>query len=171
MKGYVQVYTGDGKGKTSAALGLILRASGAGLRAYLGQFIKRGSYGEIKALQEHFPEVAVEQFGHGEFIKDKPSPEDIKAARDGLEKLRAAMLGGQYDVVIADEIGPAVATGLFPVEDVIQLLDQRPEDVELVLTGRDIHERLIERADLVTDMRNVKHYLDSDVKARKGIEC
>ena len=170
MKGYVHVYTGNGKGKTTAALGLIVRACGAGLRVYLGQFIKKRHYSEIKTLKDRFPEVTIEQYGRGCFIKGKPSPQDIKAAQDGMKKLRKAMLSGKHDIVIADEANIAVSFDLFPVEDIIRLIDEKPENVELILTGRGAHRRLIDRADLVTEMKDIKHYLDKGVASRRGIE-
>ena len=170
MKGYVQIYTGDGKGKTTAALGLIVRATGAGLRVYLGQFIKKHDYSEIRTLAERFSEVVVEQYGRGCFIKREPTPEDIEAAREGLKKLHNAVSCSKYDVVIADEANVAVSVGLFGVEELLALIDAKPDDVELVLTGRKADERLIERADLVTEMKSIKHYFDKGVQGRKGIE-
>lgn len=170
MKGYVQVYTGTGKGKTTAALGLALRALGAGLRVYLGQFIKKGNYCEIRILKNRFKEMTVRQYGRGCFIRGKPSPMDVRAAERGLSELRTAMLGGDYDLVIADELNPAVSIGLLDIEDLIRLIEDKPEHVELVITGRGAHQRLIRRADLVTDMRSLKHYLAKGVRARKGIE-
>jgi len=170
MKGYVQVYTGDGKGKTTAALGLILRARGAGLRVYLGQFIKKGDFSEIKSLRERFPEVTVEQYGLGHFIKEEPSPDDIAAAMEGLGKLRTAVLSGDYDIIIADEAGPAVTVGLFPADELVSLIDQKPDEVELVITGRGVDKTVMARADLITEMRSVKHYMDDGVGARQGIE-
>ena len=170
MKGYVQVYTGEGKGKTTAALGLIMRACGAGLRVYFGQFIKKKDYSEIRMLNERFPDVTVEQYGRGHFIKKKPLPEDIDAAQNGLTKLRNAMLSGEYNIIIADEANVAISLGLFQVEEILRLIDDRPENVEMVFTGRNAHERLVERADLVTEMKDIKHYYDQGVSARIGIE-
>ena len=170
MNGYVQVYTGDGKGKTTAALGLIVRARGAGLRVYLGQFIKKGDFSEIKALRNHFPKVTVEQHGLGRFVKGEPSAEDLAAAATGLQKLRDAMGCGDYDVVIADEANSAVSAGLFSAQDLVALIDDKPANVELVLTGRNADRLVIDRADLVTEMKNVKHYKDDGVAARPGIE-
>ena len=170
MKGYLQIYTGNGKGKTTAALGLILRAAGAGLRVFFGQFIKHGDFSEILALRDRFPEVTVAQFGLGRFIPGEPSPEDIRAAQEGLTALRAAMLGGDYDLVVADEAGPAVKAGLFGEEDLLDLADARPDSVELILTGRHIPATVIDKADLVTEMKAVRHYFESGVKSRKGIE-
>ncbi len=170
MKGYTQVYTGTGKGKTTAALGLALRAAGAGLKVYFCQFIKKGNYSEIRALKKFADSVTVRQCGRGRFIRGKPSPRDIAAAARGFEKLRAAMLGADYDVVIADELSPAVSAGLVGIDEVIRLVDEKPKDVELVITGRGAHPRLVKRADLVTDMRCVRHYMDAGVRCRKGIE-
>ena len=170
MKGYVQVYTGKGKGKTTAALGLAVRACGAGLRVYIGQFIKKQRYNEIKALEAGFPNVEIEQYGRGCFIKGEPAPEDVRAAQDGLSRLREAVTGGKYDLVIADEINVATALKLLSVDTVLALVEAKPDNVELVMTGRDADQRLIDRCDLVTEMKSVKHYFDDGVDARPGIE-
>jgi len=170
MKGYVQIYTGDGKGKTTAALGLALRAVGAGLKVYFGQFIKKGNYSEIKMLKRRLPEVTVRQYGCGGFIKGKPSPKDIRAAEQGLSECQKAMLSGHYDLVIADELNSAVSAGLLGVEELLRLIDEKPDHVELVITGRGAHARVIKRADLVTEMKGRKHYFEQGVPARKGIE-
>ncbi|MBM4142676.1 MAG: cob(I)yrinic acid a,c-diamide adenosyltransferase [Lentisphaerae bacterium] len=170
MKGRIQVYTGDGKGKTSAALGLIVRAAGAGLRVYLGQFCKRGDSPEIRVLRERFPEATAAAFGCGGFIRNAPSEADIRAARAGLAALRAALTGGAYDVVIADEAGPAVKAGVIAESDLADLAACRPDAVELVFTGRDMPASIIARADLVTEMKAVRHYFDRGVPARPGIE-
>lgn len=170
MQGYVQVYTGDGKGKTTAALGLVLRAVGAGLRVFVGQFIKGREYSEIRALREHLPTVTVEQFGLGRFIRDAPAAEDVDAARQGLARLREVLVGGHYDVVVADEACTAVQARLFGEDELLALLDARPAAVELVLTGRAVGARLQARADLVTEMHCVKHYFTAGVAGRPGIE-
>lgn len=169
--GYVQVYTGNGKGKTTAALGLALRAAGAGLKIYLGQFIKKGMFSEIRALQSRFPDIALRQYGRGGFIRGKPSGADILSARRGLADLRRAIAGGRYDVVIADEANCAVAAGLLKIEDLLGLIAAKPAGVELVFTGAGAHPRLIRRADLVTEMKAIKHYFQRQVRARRGIEC
>ncbi len=170
MKGYIQVYTGDGKGKTTAALGLSLRAVGAGLSVYFAQFIKKGDYSEIKALKTFSDRVVVEQFGLGRFISGTPAPEDVVAARDGLEKVKAAMQSGRYDLIVMDEANGAVTAGLFPVSALLEIMDGKPEGLELVITGRSAHPEVMERADLVTEMKSVKHYYAAGVKARVGIE-
>ena len=170
MKGYVQVYTGDGKGKTTAALGLSIRAAGAGLNVYIAQFIKMGDYSEIKSLQRFSDVITVEQFGLGRFIKGKPSDEDIAAAAKGLEKVRAILTAGQHPVVILEEANVAIMCGLFSVDDILKLIAIKPETVELVITGRGAAPEIIEKADLVTEMKCVKHYYDQGVQARTGIE-
>lgn len=169
-QGYVQVYTGDGKGKTTAALGLALRAVGAGLKVYIGQFIKKGCYSEIRALKRRFPDIVVRQYGRGGFIRGKPRPEAIRCARRGLAALRRAVTGNRYDLVVADEANCAVSCGVLKIDDLLELVDVKPAGIELVFTGRDAHPRLVRRADLVTDMKAVKHYFQRKVPARKGIE-
>ncbi|CAD7847369.1 MAG: hypothetical protein [Olavius algarvensis Delta 4 endosymbiont] len=170
MQGYVQVYTGDGKGKTTASLGLSLRAAGAGLRVYIAQFIKSGDYSEIKALRRFDDLITIEQFGLGRFIKGRPSDADIQAGADGIAKLKQVFAEGRHDVVIAEEGNTAAACGLFPVETLLGLIAARPDAVELVITGRGADPRVIARADLVTEMQAVKHYYQQGVAARIGIE-
>jgi cob(I)alamin adenosyltransferase len=170
MKGYLQVYTGNGKGKTTAALGLSLRAAGAGLKVYIAQFLKQGDYSEIKALERFSDVIVLEQFGLGQFIKGQPTQAEMDAARDGLEKARQALSSGGYDLVILEEANVAVAIGLFSVKDLMDIIRQRPDHVELVITGRGAAAEVIEKADLVTEMTAVKHYYDKGVQARKGIE-
>ncbi|MEA2064384.1 MAG: cob(I)yrinic acid a,c-diamide adenosyltransferase [Gemmatimonadota bacterium] len=169
-KGYLQVYTGDGKGKTTAALGLALRAAGAGVPVFFSQFIKGMHYSEIAAL-ERFPDlITSRQYGRGCFIKGKPKEKDIELARKGLEELRPVVSSGRYRLVILDEANVAVRYGLFTVEELLEVMDSRARGVEIVLTGRDAHEKVLERADLVTEMLEIKHYFTQGVKARTGIE-
>ena len=170
MQGFVQIYTGDGKGKTTAALGLALRAAGAGLRVYFGQFIKNADYSEIKALARFADCITVRQFGRGCFLLTEPAPEDRAAARRALDAIGLALVSGDYDLVIADEANVAVALGLIEPDDLVSLIDLRPEQVELVLTGRGAPDAVLARADLVTEMRCVRHYYDRGVLARQGIE-
>jgi cob(I)alamin adenosyltransferase len=170
MKGYIQVYTGDGKGKTTAALGLAIRAAGAGLKVFIGQFIKMGEYSEIKALKRFEDLITVEQFGRGRFIQGKPSVEDIKAAQKGLEKIIAILSSGEHKVVIMEEANVAVKIGLLSVQDILKIIAAKPQDVELVITGRGADPRIIEKADLVTEMKEIKHYFQQGVAARVGIE-
>lgn len=170
MKGYVQVYTGDGKGKTTASLGLSIRAAGASLRVYIAQFIKSGDYSEIKALKRFDDLITVEQFGLGRFIRGKPADADIKAGAAGIEKIKRVFSEGRYDVVIVEEGNTAVACGVILVEALLELIDIRPESTELVITGRGADPRVIEKADLVTEMQAVKHYYEKGVADRVGIE-
>ena len=172
FKGYIQVYTGNGKGKTTAALGLALRAAGHGLKTYIGQFIKGQKYGELFAIQKLAPMISIKQFGRSGFIHVTKDPDkiDINKARKGLESCRKAMLSGNYRIIIMDEINVAVYFNLITEEEVHLLLDQKPENVEVILTGRYAPDSFIQRADLVSEINNVKHYYDSGVKARDGIE-
>ncbi|MDY6877618.1 MAG: cob(I)yrinic acid a,c-diamide adenosyltransferase [Chloroflexota bacterium] len=169
-KGYVQVYTGDGKGKTTAALGLALRASGHGLHTYIGQFMKGQPYGELDALHDH-PHITIEQYGDVRCIRrEEVTSEHVTQAHRGLERAREAMLSGKYDIVVLDEVNVTVWFGLLDVEEVLAFLDEKPEPVEVVLTGRRAPPELIEQANLVTEMREVKHYYEQGVLAREGIE-
>ncbi len=169
-KGYVQVYTGNGKGKTTAALGLALRASGHGIHTYVGQFMKGQPYGELDALRDH-SHITIEQYGDVRCIRrEEVTPEHVAQAHRGLARARETMLSGQYDIVVLDEINVTIWFGLLTVEEVLTFLDERPEHVEVILTGRRAPPELIERADLVTEMREVKHYYQQGVLAREGIE-
>lgn len=170
MTRYVQVYTGDGKGKTTAALGLSLRAAGAGLKVFIAQFIKIGDYSEINALKRFSDLITVEQFGTGKFILDEPSLEDRQAAQKGLKRVQAIIPTEEYDLVILDEASVAVTCGLFSGEDLLNLIKLKAENVELIITGRNADPRIIEHADLVTEMKAVKHYYSKGVSARVGIE-
>jgi len=170
MKGYIQVYTGDGKGKTTAALGLCLRAAGAGLKVFVAQFLKNREYSEIKALKRFSDCISVEQFGLGRFIRGNPLPEDIEAAQQGLERVKSVFSSGEYDVMVLDEANVAVKYGLFSEQKLLELIALKPENVELLITGRGASPRIIEKADLVTEMKEIKHYFREKVKARVGIE-
>lgn len=170
MKGYVQVYTGNGKGKTTAALGLALRAAGAGMKIYIAQFIKSHEYSEIKALKRFSDQITLQQFGRGCFIRGNPCQADIDVARQALSAVRDALKSGKYDLVIADEANVAFGCRLVSEDDLLSLMDNRPAHVELVLTGRGAPPAVLERADLVTEMKPIKHYYKRGVEARKGIE-
>ncbi len=170
MRGYIQIYTGDGKGKTTAALGLGLRALGAGLRVSLIQFLKAGESSEIKALRQLAPQVVIRQFGSGRFVRGHPTDEDRQRASQGLAAAREDLTSGRYDVVILDEINMAGALGLVTTEAVLELLRKRRPQVEVILTGRRAASDWCEAADLVTEMKAVKHYFQNGVSARVGIE-
>jgi len=167
----VQVYTGDGKGKTTAALGLALRALGHGLKVYMIQFMKGDpEYGELRAAGR-LDGLTIRQFGRTDFVdRDQPAEEDISMARQGLEHAAAVLAAGEHDLVILDEINVALDFGLVPVKAVLELIENRPPGVELVLTGRSAPRAVIEAADLVTEMREIKHYYQRGRTARDGIE-
>lgn len=166
----MQVYTGDGKGKTTAALGLVVRAAGHGLNSYIGQFMKGRHYGELTALGAD-PHVTIEQYGDLSCIRrEEVTQQHRTQAIQGIARARDAMLSRRFDIVVLDEINVAVWFGLLTVTQVLELLDQRPDGVELVLTGRRAPPELLEAADLVTEMRLVRHYYDRGVGAREGIE-
>lgn len=170
MKGYVQVYTGDGKGKTTAAFGLALRAVGAGFKVYIGQFVKGMKYGELDAVKRFPDQIVLKQYGRDCFIYREPQQADIDAARAGFEEMKKIVASGEYQLVILDEANIATYYKLFSVEELIDLIDSRAENVEIVITGRKADPRIIEKADLVTEMREIKHYYQKGVEARKGIE-
>ena len=168
--GKVHVYTGDGKGKTTAALGLSIRAAGAGLRVFIAQFIKSDEYSEIKALKRFSDLITVEQFGLGGFIGGNPSSGDIEAAQKGVARVKEIISSGNYDVVVLDEANIAVKFKLFSEQDLLDIIDAKSKNIELVITGRDAAPKIIEKADLVTQMNAVKHYFQNGVEARVGIE-
>lgn len=170
MKGFIQIYTGDGKGKTTAALGLSLRAAGAGLKVYIAQFLKLGEFSEMKALKRYADYITIEQFGLGRFITGKPSVEDRRTAKKGLEKVKSIMTSGEFDIIILDEVNVAVELGLLSVRDILAIISTKPSATELILTGRNASSQIIAKADLVTEMKEIKHYFHKDVVARKGIE-
>ena len=170
-RGYVQVYTGNGKGKTTAAIGLTVRALGAGMRVFFAQFIKGGRYSEIDMLERMGGGALVcRQYGLGCFITREAVEEDKRAAQAGMQDVRRAMLSGEYQLIVLDEANVAVKIGLLETDDLIRLIDQKPPMVELLFTGRGAPEELIMRADLVTEMTEIKHYYKSGVMARRGIE-
>jgi cob(I)alamin adenosyltransferase len=169
-RGYVHVYTGDGKGKTTAAFGLALRAVGAGLNVFIGQFVKSMSYSEVKAIGRLADCIELRQFGRGCLLHRKPEAADVDAARRGLEEVLKVFSAGRHRVVILDEANIATHLELITVDELLALIDARPDDVELILTGRRADPRVLERADLVTEMREVKHYYKDGVTAREGIE-
>ncbi len=169
MKGYIQVYTGNGKGKTTACLGLAVRAAGAGLKVYIAQFLKNGDYSEIKALSK-FENITIEQFGMGKFVKGRPSKEEIAAGKAGYLKLCEILKENKHDVVIAEEGNVAVMCNILSEKEILDLMDIKPDSVEFVITGRGATDAIIEKADLVTEMKEIKHYYQKGVTARVGIE-
>ena len=171
-QGYVQVYTGPGKGKTTAALGLAFRAVGHGLRVHVVQFMKGSiEYGEIAGAKRLAPELEIVQMGRDCFVNKKdPALEDIDLARRGLAHAREVVEAGKHDIVILDEVNCAVDFNLISVDDLLALIQDKPKGVELILTGRGAPDEILEAADLVTEMREVKHYYAAGVDGRVGIE-
>ncbi len=169
-KGYIQVYTGNGKGKTTAALGLALRAIGAGKKVFIGQFVKGMHYSELDAIRNNLKDIEIKQYGLDCFIVNEPEEKDIIAAKNGLEEMKNVILSASYDVVIMDELNIALYYKLFEINEVLDILKNKPSHVEIVITGRYAPEPIIEIADLVTEMKEVKHYYQQGVEARKGIE-
>ena len=165
----IHIYTGNGKGKTTAALGLALRGLGAGLRVYIGQFAKGRYYSELKILKK-IPNIKIEQYGKRCFIKHKPKQNDINLACKGLERVRQIIANRDYDLIILDEINVALHLGLLKVSDIINLCQSTPKNIELILTGRWAPHKIIKFADLVSEIKDIKHYYKKGIKARKGIE-
>jgi len=169
-RGYIHIYTGDGKGKTTAALGLALRAAGAGLSVYIAQFLKKGEYSEIRALRRLSDRITVQQFGLGRFVRGKPQKEDIEAAAKGLQTVKDVMAAEKHQVIVLDEANVAVACGLFTLKALLEIIALKPEGVELVITGRGAPPEVIDQADLVSEIKSLKHYFEKGVGARIGIE-
>lgn len=170
QKGFVHLYTGNGKGKTTAAFGLALRAACAGMRVYIGQFVKGMEYSELK-VQHYIPSIKIEQYGRDCFIEADPEPEDFQCAEIGFEKIKAALQSEEYDMVILDEITVALYYKLVSLENLIEAVKSRNPKIEVVMTGRNAPQELVDAADLVTEMKEIKHYYQQGVLARKGIEC
>jgi len=170
-KGLVQVYTGNGKGKTTAAFGLALRAIGRGLKVYIIQFIKGGfDYGELYIVDK-LPNLTLKAFGRGKFVTEKPPGKaDVELAEEAFALAEEVVKSGEYDIVILDEINVALNLKLIQIEKVLELIKNKPKHVELVLTGRYAPSQIIEVADLVTEMKEVKHPFNKGYQARKGIE-
>lgn len=165
----IQVYTGNGKGKTTAALGLALRAAGAGLSVYIGQFTKGSCCSEHKALKK-IKNIKLEQFGGVCFIKNKPKQIDVELAQKGFKRVKEIIACKKYRVIILDEINIALKLRLICLKDILDLIKQAPKNIELVLTGRDAPAQITKVADLVSQIKEVKHYYTKGIKARQGIE-
>lgn len=170
-KGLVRIYTGTGKGKTTAAMGQAMRAAGHGLKVYIVQFMKGWPhYGELDTVGRH-PNVAIKQFGRPDFVdKENPEPVDIRMAQEALDHGREIVMSGEYDLVILDEVNVALEWKLVELGDLLSLMDQKPPGVELILTGRYAHPEIIAKADLVTEMREIKHPYQQGLRSRRGID-
>lgn len=168
-KGYIQVYTGNGKGKSTAAFGLALRAAGAGMKVYIAQFVKGMFYSELNILPK-IRGIDIKQYGRRCFIREKPEQEDYLLARSGLQECAGILRSGDYDMVILDEACIALYFGLFSFKDLKSVIEGRAAHTELIITGRYAPQELIDMADLVTEMKEIKHYYTRGVQAREGIE-
>ena len=170
-RGLVLVHTGNGKGKTTAAFGQALRAVGQGLRVCVIQFMKGRKYGEFLAAERYLPNLTIHLSGLDSFVmRDKPAPVDIELARKGLDMAREAVSSGNYDMVILDEINVAVDFKLIPLEEVINLIRNKPAALDLILTGRYAAPEIMELADTVSEVREIKHHYNAGIKDRAGIE-
>lgn len=169
-QGYVQIYTGNGKGKSTAAVGLAVRCAGAGGKVFFVQFLKKGDSSEWLALQHLKDRIIHRAFGTGKFIHNEPSVEDRQLARTGMAQARQALSSGDYDLIVLDELLGLLAKELVGIDEIFDLLRLRPPHTELVLTGRNAPAELVEKADLVTEMCEIKHYYQQGLAARKGIE-
>lgn len=166
----LQLYTGNGKGKTTAALGLTLRACGAGFKVFFAQFMKNISTTESQTIKLLGDSVVFKQFGSGDYIINTPAKKDFECAQTGVIEVDRAIKSGQFDMIVADEICTALYYKLIDIEKVLELVKNCPQETELVFTGRYACDTLINLADLVTEMREVKHFYNNGVCARKGIE-
>lgn len=171
-RGYVHVYTGNGKGKTTAALGLAFRAMGRGMRTYIAQFMKGIEYGELAAAAQVTPWIIIEQFGGDirDCVNPQYSNDDVILAHNGLKRAEQEMLSGEYHIVILDEINVAGYYNLITIPDMLRFITKKPYGVELILTGRYAAEEIIRTADLVSEIQEVKHYFQQGILARNGIE-
>ena len=171
-QGFIQIYTGNGKGKSTAAIGQAVRAAGFGLKTYIAQFMKEYPYNELNSLKYLSEWITIEQFCGDDFvyIKQLPGKDEIDKAHRGLAKAKSKMLSGKFDLIILDEICVSIYFGLFSDEEILTFMKQKPDKVELILTGRYCPDNLLEKADLVTEMKEIKHYYQVGIKSRRGIE-
>ena len=170
MSSGIQIFTGNGKGKTTSALGLIPAVLGQGKKIFIGQFLKSGKYSEMKSLNRFPDQITVEHYGLGKFVKGCPSEEDKSAGRQGYEKICTILRQGVHDLVIMDEGNIAVKYGIISEQALLDLFALKPEHVELVVTGRGATPAVMDKADRVVEMSAEKHYYLKGVKARVGIE-
>ena len=172
MRGFVHCYTGDGKGKTTASLGLALRAAGHKKKVLIIQFMKGNiEYGELNGIKMLAPFVTIKQFGRESFVsKENPEQTDIDFAKKGLSFAAKEIKSGKFDIIILDEINVALDFKLISLESVVNIIKNKPEKLELILTGRYANEKIIELSDLVTEMKEIKHYYHKNVTGREGIE-
>jgi cob(I)alamin adenosyltransferase len=170
MKGYIHVYTGDGKGKTTAAVGVVMRAVAKNMSVYFGQFMKLNRSSEHIIFADYPELITLEQFGTGKFVNGKPSAEDYEKAAYGWNSCIEAINSGRYDLVVMDELNLALNLELVPIDDVLDVLASKPKQLEVIITGRYAKKEIIDAADLVTEMKEIKHYYKKGQPARLGIE-
>ncbi len=168
--GFLHIYTGNGKGKTTAALGLALRAMGSGKNVFIGQFVKSMAYSETEPIRTSLPQITIKQYGLNCFINQIPTSEDAEAAKKGLSEIESILREAKHELVILDEANIALYYNLFNLNELIRILNCRTENTEVVITGRYAPPELIEYADLVTEMKEIKHYYAKGIKSRKGFE-
>ena len=168
--GYIQVYTGNGKGKTTASIGVVMRAAASGMKIFFGQFMKNTPSAEHIIFAGYPQSITFEQFGTGRFVMGKPGAEDYEKAAAGWQRCKTALQSGDYDLVVLDELNTALKLELLPIAEVIDVLSRKPEQPEVIITGRYAPEEIINIAGLVTEMNEIKHYFKQGVNARKGIE-
>jgi cob(I)alamin adenosyltransferase len=172
-KGYIQVYTGNGKGKTTAALGLALRAAGRGKKVYIAQFMKKSDYGEHIAIKKYLKDfITIEQFGLPGFHyqREQVSEQEKQAALEGIEAVKQAMESQKFDIIIMDEANILAWFKIIDIKYILEIMEKKPETLELILTGRNVPQVIKNKADLVTEMKEIKHYFAKGVPAREGIE-
>ena len=170
IKGHIKIYTGNGKGKTTSALGLAIKAMGAEKKVFIGQFLKSGKYSEINSLKKFSDLLTLEHYGLGRFVEGKPTEEDIKVGIQGYHRIAEIIKKGKHDLVIVDEGNVAVKYRIISEQQLLDLFDMKPDHVEIVVTGRGATAAVIARADLVIKMKAIKHYFKQGVEARVGIE-
>ncbi len=170
QKGYIHVYTGNGKGKTTAAIGIAMRAIGAGKKVFFAQFVKGMAYSEVKTMEHFAPNITVKQYGLNCFIYNAPTQADIDAAQKGFKEVTDIILSETYDMVVLDEANIAIYYQLLSVNELLDLLKRKPKSTEIIITGRYARKELIDFADLVSEVKEVKHYYTKGIEARKGIE-
>lgn len=171
-KRMIQVYTGNGKGKTTAAIGQVVRAAGSGLKTYFAMFMKDYVYGELNILSKLSDSIELNHFGNDEFVfrKELPSIELKDEVKKGIIECSNKMISGNYDIIVLDEVLVSIYFQLIDLKDLIEIIENKPADVELILTGRYCPQEILERADLVTEMKEIKHYYREGVLSRKGFD-
>ncbi len=170
MKGYKHIYTGNGKGKTTAAIGLAVRASGAGKKVFIAQFIKGRSSSEVVAISGYLPNITIKLFGRENFILREPEEEDFIITKNGFKEVVTHVFSRYYDMVVLDEIFIALHYKLITEQTLTSFLQTAPDNMEIVMTGRNASQKFIDMADLVTEMKDIKHYFKNGLHAREGIE-